>query len=56
MGAILSNVGDCIGYVWGMMGNELLPGITCRTIFIWTWIALILVEFVGRIIFAEMYD
>ena len=52
MGAIWSNIQTVLTNVWSVqMENELLPGITIKQLFIWSWIAVILVNFVRTMIF-----
>lgn len=46
MSDILSNIGNMIGYVWGLMANEIVPGLTFREIFIYFWILAICVQLV----------
>lgn len=52
MGAIWSNIQTVLTNVWSVqMENELLPGITIKQLFIWSWIAVILVNFIRTMIF-----
>lgn len=52
MGAIWSNLQTVLTNVWSVqMENELLPGITIKQLFIWSWIAVILVNFARTMIF-----
>lgn len=52
MGAIWNNIQTVLTNVWSVqMENELLPGITIKQLFIWSWIAVILVNFVRTMIF-----
>ena len=52
MGAIWTNIQTVLTNVWSVqMENELLPGITVKEVFIWTWIAVILVNFARTMIF-----
>lgn len=46
MADILSNISYMIGYVWGLMANDFLPGISFRVVFIFTWILMICVELI----------
>lgn len=46
MSDIISYIGQMIGYVWGLMANDFLPGISFRVVFIFTWLLMICVELV----------
>lgn len=57
MGSITANILNVLGYIWNdYMENELLPGITIKEIYIFTWLALILVEFFRIWIFTKITD
>lgn len=49
MAQIISNIGTVIGYVWLYMGEDFLPGISFRVVFIFTWLLAICVELVVNI-------
>ena len=52
MGAIWNNIQTVLTNVWSVqMENEFLPGITIKQLFIWSWIAVILVNFARTMIF-----
>ena len=52
MADIWSNIQTVLTNVWSVqMENELLPGITIKQLFIWSWIAVILVNFARTMIF-----
>ena len=52
MGDIWNNIQTVLTNVWSVqMENELLPGITIKQLFIWSWIAVILVNFARTMIF-----
>ena len=44
MSDIISNIGYMIGYVWGLMANDFLPGLSFRVVFIFTWVLAICIE------------
>lgn len=46
MADILFNISYMIGYVWGLMGNDFLPGISFRVCFVFTWVLMICVELI----------
>lgn len=57
MGEIINNVINGMGVVWNWMGMfELLPGLTVRELYFFTWIALILAEFFRVLIFSKIDD
>lgn len=46
MADILSNIGTMMAYVWGLMANDFLPGISFRVVFVFTWVLMICVELI----------
>lgn len=57
MGEIISNILTVLGTVWGNYFTlDYLPGVTVMDIYIFTWLALILVEFFRIWIFTKITD
>ena len=46
MAGILNNISYMIGYVWDLMANDFLPGLSFRVVFIFTWVLMICVELI----------
>lgn len=46
MGDLLAYIGNMMGVVWGLMGNNMIPGLTFREVFIYSWLLAICVELV----------
>lgn len=57
MSTLMSYITQVCGYVWNtLLEEDMLPGLKFKTVFIFVWLALILVEFFRVFIFASIED